>query len=419
MQIAEAILAQLPDDRIALLVVASAAPKLGDPDRGRRAGAQAWLLSTTDVQKYEAARLTALAAANAERYTLATFWLRRSLNVAPDEIQRARTINDARRLSQISPWSTSLSVSIAPSNNVNGGSDDEKLLIDGVATGGRISEDGVAIAGWRASIVAGTQYRIYEDPKNRATMGLTYQGARVKITEESNVTDEALRTDALQLTLRYDRALENGSFGASLSEARTQYRDFDLNDQTSDVETYRSTHLSLNRRFGISDRTALMFSASRERTVYSETSGRDQINRTTLATGVTHVLENRDRVDLGFSLSEASSNNPTSAATKKSISLNYSWADPVGPIMLSAGIGGALESFPDFPVFDPKAFSFVPLEGGRDDGTIFANINIGFPDVEYFGLRPGVNVEASRTQSNVSRYQTNRISARFTLTSVF
>ena len=62
MQVAQVILTQAPDDRAALIVVAAAAPQLGDAEAGRRAGARAWTVSQTDAQKYEAARLTALAA---------------------------------------------------------------------------------------------------------------------------------------------------------------------------------------------------------------------------------------------------------------------------------------------------------------------------------------------------------------------
>ncbi len=57
--IAETILSKLPDDRISLMIIATAAPRVGDPQRGRRAGARAWAVSTTDTQKYEAARVTA------------------------------------------------------------------------------------------------------------------------------------------------------------------------------------------------------------------------------------------------------------------------------------------------------------------------------------------------------------------------
>ncbi len=149
LQIAEAILTQIPDDRTALIVVAAAAPQVGDPDRGRTAGARAFAVSQTDAQKYEAARLTALAAANDQRYTLATFWLRRALTVAPNDQERNRTLRDARGVTRLNPWSTQLSFSLAPSSNLNGGAEDEASTAPGNPTG-TLSADAQAIAGWRA-----------------------------------------------------------------------------------------------------------------------------------------------------------------------------------------------------------------------------------------------------------------------------
>ena len=424
LEIAEAILAQIPDDRGALMIIAAAAPQLGDPDRGRQAGARAWALSTTDTHRYEAARLTASAAASAERYTIASFWLRRALNVAPNDQERQRTLNDARAVTRTNPWSSRLSFSLAPSTNVNGGAEDDELSIEGDPTGGRISADGLAIAGWRGTLNASTQYRFFENPENQASVGLAYQGVRVRITEDTDVTDEALRTDVVQLSLRYDRALENGTLGVTLSEALFQYRDFDLGTLESDVEDYRTTRLGVDRRMTLSDRAAVALSASRERVLYSDTSNIPTLDRSRIGAAFTYVLDSRDRVGVNLSFGLADSDSPNSVQRDQSVSFSYSWAEPIGPVTLSAGVGATWRNYPDYLVFDLTApgtifGGLVPLEGGRDDQTLSANLNIGFPQVEYFGFRPGVRIDAERTNSNVSRFETTRVSAGFTLTSVF
>lgn len=424
LELAEAILAELPDDRRALLIVAAAAPQLGGADRGREAGARAWALSTTDIQRYEAARLTAAAAASAERYTIASFWLRRALNIAPNDQERQRTLTDARAVARTNPWSSRLSFSLAPSTNVNGGAEDDALSIEGDPTGGRISADGLALAGWRAILNAGTEYRFFEDPENRASVGLAYQGVRVRITEDTDVTDEALRTDAVQLSLRYDRALENGTLGATLSEAFFQYRDFDLDTQASDVEDYRITRLGVDRRLTVSGRAAVALSASRERVLYSDTSNIPAVYRSRIGAALTYVLDSRDRIGVNLSFGLADSDSPNSVQRDQSVGFSYSWAEPIGPVTLSAGIGATWRNYPDYLVFDPTTpgpviGGLVPLEGGRDDATLSANLNIGFAQFEYFGFRPEVRIDATRTNSNVSRFETTRVSAGFTLGSVF
>jgi hypothetical protein len=308
LQIAEAILLQLPDDRKSLMIVAAAAPRVGDPKRGREAGARAWAVSTTDIQKYEAARLTALAAANEESYTLSTFWLRRALTVAPNEDERTRTLYDARAITRLNPWSSNLSFSLAPSNNVNGGAEDEDLFVAGSDTGGTISEDGLALAGWRATLGFGTQYRFQQNTDSRSTIGISYLGSRVWLTDDTDVTNDALSTNALQLSLRHERALANGTFGISLSQTTFQYRDFKLRTKESTFENYDTTQIAVDRRLALLDWTLLSLSASRESVDYS-IDGIGQVDRTTAGVGLSFLLESKDRVGVNLSLSKAEGDN--------------------------------------------------------------------------------------------------------------
>ena len=72
-QIAEAILQAMPEDRSALLVVAAAAPRLGNPARGREAGAKAWRLADTQTIAFQPVewsfdpRITALDSQNGQQ----------------------------------------------------------------------------------------------------------------------------------------------------------------------------------------------------------------------------------------------------------------------------------------------------------------------------------------------------------------
>ena len=418
LQIAEAILLQLPNDRQSLLIVAAAAPRVGDPKRGREAGARAWAVSNTDIQKYEAARLTALAAANEERYTLSTFWLRRALTVAPNEDERAQTLNDARAVTRLNPWSSNLSFSLAPSNNVNGGAEDDDLFVSGNDTGGTISEDGLALAGWRATLGFGTQYRFQQSTESRSTIGISYQGSRVWLTDDTDVTNDALSTDTLQLNLSHERALENGVIGISLSQTTFRYRDFKLSTKESTLESYDTTRLSVDRRLALSDSTLLSLSASQERVDYS-IDGIGQVDRTTVGAGLNFLLESNDRVGVNLSLNKADGDNVNYVSHGQSLNVSYSWAEPIGPVSLSAGAGISLRSYPDFQVFDPLIFDFAPVDGGRKDRTAFASMNIGFPEVTYAGFSPGLRIDASRTRSNVSRYDRTTFSAGLTVSSSF
>jgi hypothetical protein len=161
----------------------------------------------------------------------------------------------------------------------------------------------------------------------------------------------------------------------------------------------------------------LSLSASQERVDYS-VNGIGQVDRTTAGVGLSYRLESRDRVDFNLSLSKADGDNVNYISQGQSVNVSYSWAEPIGPVSLSAGAGISLRNFPDFQVFT-LASGFAPIDGGRNDSTIFANLNIGFPQVSYAGFSPGLRIDASRTRSNVSRYDRSTFSAGLTISSSF
>jgi len=55
----------------------------------------------------------------------------------------------------------------------------------------------------------------------------------------------------------------------------------------------------------------------------------------------------------------------------------------------------------------------------RQDTTVFASANIGFTDIEYAGFTPGLRLDVSNTDSNVSRFDRTAFSAGLTIRSQF
>ncbi|MEO1639095.1 MAG: surface lipoprotein assembly modifier [Pseudomonadota bacterium] len=408
--IADAVLAQQPDNRQALLVMAAAAPRLGDPARGRQAGARAFALSNEDIQRYEAARLTALAAAAEERFTLATFWLRRALNNAPNEAERERTITDARNVSRRDPLSLRFSASIVPSNNVNGGAEDAESTAPGNPTG-TLSEDALALEGWRASLNLGASYRFQENPQSRSIAGINYQLGRVRITEDTNVPDEAFDTAYYEFFLRHDRVLENGTVSFNGSLGTYEYRDLDLGDATTEFEKYDIWRLGISRQLPISDRDVLSFSGTREWLTYS-TPGIGEVDRWIWRAGISRGLENGDRISGNLTLTFSEGDSVNFNSNEQTLSVNYGWAEQFGPVSFAAGGGVKWSDFPDYRLL-------LPVDGGRQDTTYFLNANVGFPDIEYFGFTPGLRIEVSEADSNVSRFDRTNYSVGLTLSSVF
>ncbi|MBE0414160.1 surface lipoprotein assembly modifier [Yoonia sp.] len=400
LQIAQGLLQANPDDRAALVIVAAAA----DPATGRKAGARAWALSETDAQRYEAARLTALAYAREERFTLATFWLRRALTVAPTDDETARTTQDAAQLVRLNPWSNAISFALVPSNNVNGGADDDILTAPGLPDG-TLSPDAQALAGIRAVLGVRTQYRLSQSAEQRTTVALSYQGSRVRLEDSAaaaGVSGRAFATDAADVTLGHDRALDSGSMSARLTFGTY---DFGRKDY------YDFQRLTLGRALPLTDATSLQVVATQERQTYAQTNI-GTIDRTALRGTLAHRLNSRDRISATLTYTHSEGDSVNYSYDDWSLEGSYAWADPFGPVTLAIGGGVKWSDYPDYVLI-------FPVDGGREDLTFFYSMNMGFNDLTYAGFTPGLQISGNVADSNISRFTRNTVSVGLTLNSNF
>lgn len=409
-EIARQLLSQDPNDRTALLIIAATASQSENPTEGRTAGARAWRLSQTDTQKYEAARLTALAAANEERFTLSTFWLRRALTVAPNDAEYAQTIADARIIKRRNPWSTHFGFSVVPSDNVNGGAEGTTLIAPGNPTG-TLSDDARALSGIRASFSLRTQYRLHENKNSRSTVGLQYSGARVRLTEDIDIPDDAFDTNSTEFSLRYDRALPHGNLGINTSAGVSDYREATAGDQDVEFQKYDIVRFGLSYQTPLADRSKVAFVARTEQLSYLEESIGD-VQRNTLSMSYVHALSSGDSWHVSISATDSVGDSVNYTSNAMTVQGGYNWKDPIGPVTLSVGAGYTRTDYPDYRLL-------YPVTGGRSDDTLFYNIKVGFPDATYAGFTPGLNLNRSLSDSNVSRYTRDSMSVGVTLNSAF
>lgn len=415
LQVANAILEKQPDNRDALLIVAAAAPQLGNPEAGWRAGARAWRLSETSDKKYEAARVTALAAANGEWFTLSTIWLRLALLHTPNDTERDRTLTDARAVQRRNPWTIGLSGSVVPSNNVNSGSEEESET-------GTFSRDAKALEGVRASLNLSTQYRLNETANSRTVVGLRYQLSRVSLADDGAVNTTNLAgeptsfvrnanfaTDYTELSFGHIQALEAGTVGFNLAVGSFA---------VGGDPFYDFYRIAANRQFPIAEDLSLRLSAQREIQNY-ESSGITQTRRTTLGTTLSYRLPGGNQIagSLGHLSSESPSNN--FVFDEWSLRGIYSWAEPIGPISLSVNAGLKVADYPSYTVARNVGNTIRSVTDERQDVTFTYGANIGFPDVEFAGFVPGLAITGSVAESNVARFERNTFSVGFTLSSSF
>ena len=400
-----------PNDRAALLVLAAVEPQLGRPTQGRLAGARAFAVSVTDAEKYEAARLTALAAANEGRFTLAGWWLRRALTVAPTPADAAQTVADARGLRNLNPWSSSVELSFNPSDNVNGGAETAFNVIDGVPFVGVLSADAQALSGWSGTLNLTARYRIAASSVAQTTVSARAYGRGVLLSEQAQDFLAAAGSDAtarnfssalLEFGLRHDRALTNGAYGLGLTLGQAwSAAEFD----------YTFLRVSADRRLPVSDADSLSFSVSVEQRWDDDDDVSDW--RKSVQAGWTHALPNGDQVSATVGYSATESPTANNASTTQSAQVGYVLARPLGPAQVQFSAGVQVQEFNAYRI------GFIAVPGGRQDTRVFGTVDLFFPDYDYAGFAPVVTLNAGRTDSNVSRFAHDDLSISFAFRSTF
>jgi hypothetical protein len=276
---------------------------------------------------------------------------------------------------------------------------------------GVLSEDAVALAGWRASFGFTTQYRLHQNTESRTTVALQYQGNRVRITSDDDVPDEALTTNLTELTFRHVRALKNGTVSARLAAGTFDYRDWDKAAETTEFDKYDVLRFGLDRQFAISDDIGLALTAQRDWLEYLDT-GIGKVERTILRSTATYARANSDSVSLTLGFTDSLGDTPNYTSQDWTLQGAYRWAEPIGPVSVSVNAGVRWSDYPTYLLLGP-------VDGGREDSSVFYGVSLGFPNITYAGFTPGLTFNGNNTESNISRFTRDTFSVGLTIRSVF
>ncbi|WP_158270844.1 surface lipoprotein assembly modifier [Thalassorhabdomicrobium marinisediminis] len=404
---AQALLNANTDDRAALIVLAAAQPQLGSGREGRLAGARAYRLSDTPEDRYEAARLTALAAANEERYTLSQVWLRRAAANAPDDRAYRQTQTDYRGIRRLNPLSVSLGFSIAPSNNVNGGSETELNIIDGLPFVGVLSGDAQALPGVSATADVRLAYAISRGPAHRTSVtGRAYARA-VWLSDAAHETSPTSEnsdfgSQRLELGLRDERRLAEGFVTTQATVGSSWFGGVHKTNYINGILSYGQA---------LTPQTRAEVTSEVQRTDLQGRSRRSNLRRT-LSTKLAYRAESGNRTTLQLSHEEQISDSPNERYEAVTARLSYAFADPVGPFQLSASLGASRTHYADYRII-------FKVPDGRTDTRWFGSLSAVVDTLEYAGFVPVATLGVQDTQSNVSRFQTSEYSLNIGIRSSF
>ncbi|MFK7943536.1 MAG: hypothetical protein AB8B85_11570 [Paracoccaceae bacterium] len=402
-----------PTDSFAWLIRSSALLQAQEHAAARDAAAEAHRNAPSGPLRYEAARLAALAATNEERFTIATWWLRRALIDAPNEAETERTLQDAAIVSSRNPWQTSVQLSFQPSDNVNGGVDEEFFEINGINTFGALSRDSQPLSGWTSNLSFSTRYRLSQSEDHQTFVGLRANFRGVILSDESReelsesgrpTSNSDYSYGTLSTFWSRDNALEVGDWGLEASVgARWLYGDWD--------ETF--VRVGVNRSIPLSDYTLARGSLWAE--VNSPLDDRDDVQKVGAVLSYTEVFPDIAVVSSTIGYTEAMSDFINARSSTWFLAVSAQPLEQIGPAQVTVQAGFQIADYPDWTFF---TFG-TEIEAGRQDETLFANIDLAFPDMSFAGFEPVVTLESSSTTSNVNRFERESFGIGLTFQSSF
>lgn len=407
--LAAALTARHPDHREALVVLSLAEAALGNGPAAFDAGRRAHALSDTPQERFEAARAAARGAYVAGQYARSQFWLRRAAVSADSPADTARTARDFRLARSKQALVARFNFGFSRSDNLNGGASGGLLTVDGVPFVGFLSGDAQALSGQYAWTSLTGAWRLAESGRQRTELTFRLYTRNVFLSDEARAQaplaengDFALTAAAVGLGRR--QLLRDG---LELSGA------VELGQQTFGGEV---THRHLGAQLGLTRRVsatgAVTLEAGLERRALGESGDRME-TQAELVFGYSGAVRRAGRLRLQLRVARTESDVSNNQNTALEARAGFDLARPLGPVRISVDLGAGRS---DFPLYSMGLF---PVPDGRQDTRLFGAIDFVPTKIQWAGFSPVLTITASRTQSNVSRFDSGEVAFTLGVRSAF
>lgn len=387
-----------PDDPAALLALATTNLATGDAPEAYRLGRLSFRASDDKVLSHQAARVTALAALAQDQTIRTRFWLRRANDTAPDDLSRSRVTRNYRILQEKSPWRARFNIAISPSDNVNGGSDSALSIIDGVPLVGILSPGAQALPGIVAQASGSLSFRVSQSAAQQTFLTGTLSVKKVRLDPGAQgaplpapfttplLTNSDLASTSAQIGLSHQRAAHGHPLSQKYDLAFTQF-------WQGGQHVYSGLEAGVDLRRALGATRAVGATMDVEHRNYA--SGR-KAQIVTLGSDLTFLLPNKSQLRAGLQLRHM--DGPVFTLRNASAQITYALGKPIKSVKLSTGIGASYTDYPSYSV------GFIAVPGGRQDESVFAQIDATFNAAEYAGFSPTLRLRHTITDSNVSRF---------------
>lgn len=416
--LAEALLLKDPDNSLAHFAVANILLRNGDYATAQRAAKLAFRHAGTDRQRYEAARISAIAALRSERFLIAQYWARHTHHYAPSQEYKALAATDFRRLRQISPWNGSLRFGIRPTDNANGGAEDRLNVIDGLDVIGILSDDAVALPGTIATANAELTYRLEQSENGQTFVGVSVYGRAVELAgrpmrqqvlpgiESPEASSEIRNSDYSQFAL---------GFGAS--HQRRVGKENALRLEAEVGQHWRGgeedySYGTISGNFGVDWQTNTWVNLWGSLEARDKQNGQDDEHLKSFGVALSKKISS-GKLTFSIGARHVASDNQNARSHGIFATAGYEPDGQIGPVAFSLSAGVGKTTYPDYTVliFSPP--------GGRQDEVLSAEIALWVPEIGYAALLPELRVQLVRAHSNISRFERSEAAVSFGIRSAF
>ncbi|MEO0937330.1 MAG: hypothetical protein AAFY38_04175 [Pseudomonadota bacterium] len=398
------------NDAGAHFIMAGAAAQAGEAKAARQSAARAYRSSAAPADRLRAAQYAARAALEENRPTLTQIWLRRAATNASQDVDMRRIAHDYARVRRMNPWAIRIAGGVQPSNNVNNGADTALQVIDGVPVVGSLSGDAQALSGLVGTLDVKLSYRLSGSATSQTQLGGRVYVRQVALSSDAqaqapNAQNGDFASTYAEAALTHTFALGAAGNAATLGAALGQAWSGGDHD-------YDFGRLFASRSVGLGKATRLSFNLSLEERHSAQLASQDQ-TITTLGTALSHTLSSGDKITLSYSLRDVDAGHINSRSTAHSLRLGYSFGRQIGPAQVTAALTLGDVHYPDFRV------GFIEVPGGRQDQSVYADVTLFFPDIDYAGFAPALRIRTGSRNSNVSRYDSREFSVGLQIQSKF
>lgn len=403
--LADALVARDPGDARALSVKSRAERDLGRNREAITTARLAWKTADEPGEKYDAAMVMAQGLASSGSKFRAQFWLRRAMEVAPDQGARRAAERDFRYVRTRSRLWLRFDASVRPSSNVNNGSSSSILWFYGLPL--VLSGDAQALSGLEGDAAITLRYRVQEDEKSKTDLRFGIVQTFVTLSDKAKAQAPGARGAdyayaALEAGIEHAwKPFDGGEATVGFGLGHSWYGGDPMSD-------YARLDLGLSK--AVDPRTVLRGGISIERQNRLDSSIRSA-DVATLRFGVTRRLLRGDRLQLEVMARDTQSDSPEIDHFAGRLRLDWDKAKPV----LGGAAGLSLGLWAETRDYDHSRYSL----GGRQDFTLGSELSLAFEKADYMGFIPVMTLGAQRTDSNVSLFDSETLGVGFSIRSKF